>query len=102
MLSNILSTISVPDMDRCFHVIYQDKEGGNDGQIGDTLTGGQSLEACKQRCLDTPECKSLSYIVFPQYSACLIYSLKPLESSLTHLAGAVHIEKDCLTGKLML
>ena len=95
---NILYLISVPAMDRCFSVVYQGKEGGHEGQHG-SASSAQNLGVCKQRCLDTPDCESLSY--FSSFAQCKIYSVKTPESSLIDQSDAVHIEKSCPTGEFI-
>ena len=97
-VDHILYLISVPVMDRCFSVVYPGKEGGHEGQHG-SASSAQNLGVCKQRCLDSPDCESLSY--FSSFAQCKIYSVKTPESSLIDQSDAVHIEKSCPTGEFI-
>ena len=88
--------IAVSDIERCFPTMYQDKEGGNEDEIANSEK--DTLEVCKQNCLNEPACLSLSYFSREGVQFCKLYNrTKPL-ADLIDWPGGQHFNKDCSQG----
>lgn len=91
-----LFLIAVPDINRCFGVPHDDLEGGNGNEIEAVAIA--DLQSCKQKCLDSAACKSLSFFPLGSTMFCKTYSVA-LPNTLSALEGSQHFEKNCPTGK---
>ena len=85
----------MPDVDRCFGVVYKNKEGGNTGSLSIEHI---NLEDCKEKCLENDDCQSISSFLIGFVITCKLYKVKTPETELANEPDAVHLEKNCPTG----